>query len=171
MELSEQFLEAYRSNERERERQKREIKERFDTAEGLILQVEKERLLNLLMEKGSVPSTGASDGDLHDYEPGPDFRVGDRVWCSRFKCMGTITEFEVFIDCWDDDYYTRWRVHTPQIGLVAHVQPDPTPRGKVREMIQTAALQLAKGGTSWALSRSEYGWDDDWDDDDMQTDD
>lgn len=171
MELSEQFLEAYRSNERERERQKREIKERFDTAEGVILQVEKERLLNLLMEKGSVPTTGAYDGDLHDYEPGPDFRIGDRVWCGRFKCMGTITEFEVFIDCWDDDYYTHWRVHTPQIGFVAHVQPDPTARGKVREMIKTSTLQLAKGDTSWALSRREHDWDDDWDDDDVQTDD
>ena len=169
MELSEQFLEAYRSNERERVRQKREIKERFDTTEGVILEVEKERLQNLLMEKGEV---GAMRWGC---VPGPrtTFRVGDRVWCSRFKCMGTITEFEVVIDCWDDDYYTYRRVHTPHIGFVAHVQPDPTKRGTAREVIETSRLQLAKGWPSYTLGEpAERDWDDDWpSDDDMQTDD
>ena len=148
--LSEEFLKGYRLNEIKRRESLHEIETSYNTAESILIEKERSRLINFVLKKANLP-----------------VQIGDRVWCSSLKRDGTIVDFVVSIDVWDDDWYSQSRLPTPLIGVEAVIQPDPSPKLKrVRDTYNTHRVYLANdpSRTVIELFSSDADWNEDWDD-------
>jgi hypothetical protein len=107
--LSDDFLSLYRSNTKRRSLHLSRIENMFDGTEDRLIEGECVRLKEIFLS-----------------QPGLSVQIGDRVWCPNFKCDGTIVDFRITVDVMSDDYYYPSRVPTPDIGVVAVIQPDPS---------------------------------------------
>jgi hypothetical protein len=148
--LSEEFLKDYRLNEIKRREALHETETSYNTAERILIEKERSRLIDFVLKKAKLP-----------------VQIGDRVWCSSLKRDGTIVDLVVSIDVWDDDWYSQSRLPTPLIGVEAVIQPDPSPKLKrVRDTYNAHRIYLANdpSRTVIELFSSDRAWNEDWDD-------
>ena len=149
--ISDAFRNQYRSNTKRRQEELDRIEEKFDNAEDRLIEDECARLKEIFLS-----------------QPGLPVQIGDRVWCPSFKCDGTIVDFSITVDVWNGDYYHPSRVPTPDIGVVAVIQPDPSPKLKrERPTFEAWKVYRADDPTRTGIELDlgpERNWNEDWDD-------
>tara|TARA_R110000796_G_scaffold858_1_gene3269 strand:- start:50 stop:529 length:480 start_codon:yes stop_codon:yes gene_type:complete len=149
--LSDDFLSLYRSSTKLRHEELERIEKMFDKTEDLLIEEEIIRLKEIFLS-----------------QPGLSVQIGDRVWCPSFKCDGTIVDFRITVDVMSDDYYHPSRVPTPDIGVVAVIQPDPSPKLKrERPTFESWKVYRADDPSRTAVELDlspDRNWNEDWDD-------
>lgn len=150
--LSDEFLSLYRSNAQHRIQQLSRIEKMCDMAEDLLIEEEIIRLKEIFLSQAGLST-----------------QIGDRVWCPSFKCDGTIVDFRITVDVLDGDFYHPSRMPTPDIGVVAIIQPDPSPKLKrERPTFEAWKVYRADDPTRTGLCLGDLGpernWNEDWDD-------
>lgn len=149
--LSDVFLSRYRSNTKLRQEELKRIEEKFDSAEDRLIEEENVRLKDIFLRQAGL-----------------SIQIGDRVWCPSLKCDGTIVDFRITVDVMDGDYYHPSRMPTPDIGVVAVIQPDPSPKLKrSRPTFEAWKVYRADDPTRTAVELDlgpDRNWNEDWDD-------
>jgi len=149
--LSDVFLRGYWSNTKLRGEELKRIEEKFDSVEDRLIESECARLKEIFLS-----------------QPGLPVQIGDRVWCPSYKCDGTIVDFRITVDVWSGDYYHETRLVTPEIGVVAVIQPDPSPKLKrERPTFESGKVYRADDPTRTGIElylSPARNWNEDWDD-------
>ena len=144
--MSKDFLEKYRSSEIIRIEKLKNLNDAFDSIEEGLFESEEKVILEKFLKKNNS-----------------GFDVGDKVYCNRYKCMGSIIRFKAIVNQWSDDYYYNSRVPTPTFHIIAVVQPEPTVKlKKSRPLLEIDRLCFED--KTFVLPSSETNYCEDWSD-------